>query len=150
MATGRGEQVPVDSDVDLHDPRQRRELRPHGWPVLGVISAGGALGTLARYGIGQIGGPLWSTFAANVIGCLLIGMLMVLVGKRWPGSGLIRPFFGVGILGGFTTFSTYVLDIRSAVADGSFAIGLLYLLGTLVAALTAVWLGMTVTRKFLA
>lgn len=137
----------VDSDVDLHDPRQRAELTPHGWPVLAAISAGGAMGALARHGLNQWAGPLWSTFLVNVIGCLLIGVLMVLIAARWPGRRLIRPFFGVGLLGGFTTFSAYVLDFRNAVTDGRPGIALLYVVGTAACALVAVWLGMTVARK---
>jgi fluoride exporter len=142
----------VDSDVDLHDPRQRAELRPHSWPVLAAISAGGALGALARYGIGvafppRPGGFPWATFGINVSGCLLIGVLMVLIARRWPRARLVRPFAGVGVLGGYTTFSTYVAEIRMAVADGHPGIALVYLAGTLVAAVLAVWVGMAVTQR---
>jgi fluoride exporter len=143
----------VDSDVDLHDPRQRAELTPHSWPVLTAISAGGALGGLARYSIGAAfplpGAFPWSTFAVNVSGCLLIGALMVLITRRRPDAKLLRPFAGVGLLGGYTTFSTYVLDIRNTVTAGRPGVALLYLAGTLVAAVAAVWAGMAVTGRLL-
>jgi fluoride exporter len=151
MAETRAEQLPTDSDVDLRVPRQRLELRRAPWAVLGAISVGGALGALARYGIayalpsGPTGFP-WATFLINVSGCLLIGALMVLVTDVWGGRRLIRPFLGVGVLGGYTTFSTYVVDIQRLVNAGAPATALGYLAATLLAALAAVYAGATVTR----
>ncbi|SDK37395.1 fluoride efflux transporter FluC [Nonomuraea jiangxiensis] len=147
--------TPVDSDVDVHVPGMREELRPHAWPVLAAISAGGVLGALARYGIssslphGPTGFP-WSTFLVNVSGCLLIGVLMTLVDQVWTGRRLLRPFWGVGVLGGYTTFSTYILDIHQAMRAGAPGVALAYLAATLVAALPAVWAGTTITRQALA
>jgi protein CrcB len=71
----------------------------------------------ARYSLAQ---PLptrpgqfpWTTFAANLLGCLLIGVLTVLITEVFSARRLVRPFLGVGVLGGFTTFSTYAVDIR--------------------------------------
>jgi CrcB protein len=139
---------PVDPDVDLHVPADRRELRGHPWAVLGVISAGGVLGAEARYGWQRAvphppGGFDWATFGVNVSGCLLIGVLMALITELWPGQRLLRPFLGVGVLGGFTTFSAYAVDIEQTVAAGAAPTALAYLGGTLVAALCAVWLGAT-------
>jgi CrcB protein len=119
--------------------------------VLGVISAGGAIGALARYGIGYAfpaaptGFP-WATFVVNVSGCLLIGVLMVLVTEVWTGRPLVRPFLGVGVLGGFTTFSTYAVDIQRLVNGGAAVTALGYLSATVAAALAAVYLGVTLTR----
>lgn len=142
----------VDPDVDLHDPRQRAELTPHSWPVLAAISSGGALGALARYGIGvalpvRPGGFPWNTFVVNASGCLLIGVLMVLITRRFAGARLLRPFAGVGVLGGFTTFSTYALDIRTTIGAGRPGTALLYLAGTLVTAVAAVRVGMAVAGR---
>jgi CrcB protein len=128
--------------------------RPAGrppWSVLGVISAGGALGSLARYGIGYAlpsppAGFPWATFTVNVTGCLLTGALMVLVTDVWGGRRLVRPFLGVGVLGGYTTFSTYVVDTQRLVDRGAAGTGLLYLAGTLLAALPAVYAGVLLTR----
>jgi CrcB protein len=132
-------------------PRQRAELRRAPWAVLSVISAGGALGAAARYGLDQAfptgpGGFPWAIFWVNVSGCLLIGVLMVLVVEIWAGRPLVRPFLGVGVLGGFTTFSTYTVDIQRLVDAGAPGTGLLYLAGTLVAALAATWVGLSVAR----
>lgn len=145
--TGR----PVDSDVDLHVPRQRSELREGPWGVLAAIAAGGALGALARYGLGsafphRAGEFPWAVFWVNVSGCLLIGVLMVLITETWRAHRLVRPFLGAGVLGGFTTFSTYVVDVQEMVEHGAPLVGLAYLAGTLAAALTAVYAGVRVTR----
>ncbi|NKQ51870.1 CrcB family protein [Amycolatopsis sp. K13G38] len=144
----------VDSDVDLHVPAERREVRPSIWPVLAVISAGGVLGALARYGLQQAFPHSasefgWATFGINAAGCLLIGVLMALIGELWPGRRLLRPFLGVGVLGGFTTFSTYVVDIQQALAAGAARTALAYLAATIVAALLAVWVGATLTTRAL-
>ena len=144
-------QVPVDPDVDMHDRRQRRELFRAPWSVLGVVAAGGALGALARLGLAtawphQPGQFPWATFVTNVTGCFLIGVLMVLITEVWSAHRLIRPFLGVGVLGGYTTFSTYTGDVQQLVAAGAARTGLVYLGGTLLAALLAVYLGIAVTR----
>ncbi len=111
-------------------------------PVLAAVSAGGVIGALTRYGISAAwpqpaGAFPWSTWAINVSGCFLIGVLMAAV-ERSPGHRpLVRPFLGPGFLGGYTTFSAYVVEaqhIRPAVA-------LLYLGATVVAALLAVAAG---------
>ncbi|MCZ7421262.1 MULTISPECIES: fluoride efflux transporter CrcB [unclassified Micromonospora] len=142
---------PVDPDVDLSVPRQRAELRGGTTSLLAAIAVGGMVGALARYGLtvtfphAPRGFP-WATFAVNVSGCLLIGALMVLITEAWTAHRLVRPFLGVGVLGGFTTFSTYAVEVQQAVAAGAARTGLLYLAGTLVAALVAVRLGVTLTR----
>jgi fluoride exporter len=88
----------------------------------------------------------WATFAANVSGCLLIGVLMVLVTEVWAGRWLLRPFLGVGVLGGYTTFSTYSVDVVRLVDAGVPAVALAYLAGTVLAALAAVYAGTVVAR----
>jgi CrcB protein len=143
--------VPVGSDVDPRVRTSHREPRNRRWPVLAAISAGGVVGSLARYALQSAFphpsyGFAWATFAINVSGCLLIGVLMVLVTQVWTGRPLLRPFLGIGVLGGFTTFSTYVVDIQQAIQVGAAATGLIYLGATLVAALIAVWLGSAMTR----
>ena len=143
--------LPTDPDVDLHVARQRDELPQAPWTVLGAIAAGGALGALGRYGLAAAWphAPAhfpWATFVTNVSGCLLIGILMVLITEVWRAHRLVRPFLGVGVLGGYTTFSTYSGEVQQLVIAGAARTGLLYLFGTLVTALAAVQLGITVTR----
>jgi fluoride exporter len=146
---------PIDPDIDLHVPAQRRELAgTHGW-VLAVIALGGGLGAVARYGVGRLwptpaSGFPWATFAVNATGCLLIGVLMVLLHEVWAAHPLLRPFLGVGVLGGFTTFSTYAEEVRALLRPGSAAVGLCYLAGTVLVALLAVLAGMRLTRALTA
>jgi CrcB protein len=128
----------------------RRTVAAPMWPVLAVIACGGAVGSLCRYGI-QVAAPHrpdefpWATFGINVSGCLLIGILLVLIGEVWPSQRLLRPFLGVGFLGGYTTFSAYAVDIQRAVEAEAFAVAVLYLATTVVGALLAVWAGVMVT-----
>jgi CrcB protein len=143
--------VPTDADIDVHVVRRRRDMVRAPWAVLAAISAGGAVGALGRYGLASAwphapGRFPWATFGTNVSGCLLIGVLMVLITEVWSAHRLVRPFLGVGVLGGFTTFSTYSVDVQQLVAAGAARVALLYLAGTVVAALTAVYLGSTLTR----
>jgi CrcB protein len=117
-----------------------------------VVAVGGAVGALARYGIGRVlptepGRFPWGTFAVNVTGCLLIGVLMVLVTDVFTTRPLLRPFVGVGVLGGFTTFSTYANEIRGLLRPGSIPVAFAYLAVTLVGALLAVLVGMIATRR---
>ncbi|MFG1791257.1 fluoride efflux transporter CrcB [Nocardia sp. NPDC049149] len=116
-----------------------------------MISLGGGLGALARYGFGQCwpvrqGQVPWSTLAVNVMGCFAIGILMVLVTEVWVAHRLLRPFLGIGVLGGFTTFSTYALEVRRLLESGAIAKALGYLGGSVVASLGAVALAMGMTR----
>ncbi|MFI8996732.1 CrcB family protein [Streptomyces sp. NPDC053542] len=146
---------PVDSDVDLHVPplpaAARRE--PQG-PVVAVIALGGGLGAAARYGAALLwptpaAAFPWTTLAVNVLGCAVIGVFMVVICEARSPHRLLRPFFGTGVLGGFTTFSTYAVDIQRLVADGAAATGLAYLALTLFAALAAVRAAAVGTRRLL-
>jgi CrcB protein len=160
--------APIGTDSPFSVGRRRGARVP--WPVLGAISAGGAIGALARYGLGLVAPHApphavphalphdalpdavmsfpWGTFAVNASGCLLIGVLMVLVSDVWPGRRLLRPFLGTGLLGGYTTFSTYIVDVQHLIGAGAVGVALTYLAGTLLAALGAVHAGMTATRVF--
>ncbi len=122
---------------------------------VGVVAAGGAIGALARYGLGvavphpRTGFP-WATFGVNVTGCLLIGVLIVAVTEGFVAHPLTRPFIGTGVLGGYTTFSTAMVDTQHLWSAGAAWTGLAYLFGTLGAALLAVSLGVLATRGWLA
>jgi CrcB protein len=142
---------PVDSDVDLRHPLAGAPAGRGEGAVLAVIAAGGAIGASARYLTGLAwptpsGSLPWATVVINVTGCALIGVLMVLVSEVWPAHRLVRPFVGTGILGGFTTFSTYAVDIQQLIADGRPLTALSYLLLTIVGAIAAVLAGTRATR----
>lgn len=140
----------TDPDISLDVPAQRRELREHPAAVLGAIALGGALGALARYGVGlalphATGAWAWSTFVINLSGCLAIGVLMALIEHRLPDQKLLRPFAGVGILGGYTTFSTATVDVVQLLQAHRPGPALGYLASTALGALVAVALGFGVT-----
>ena len=119
--------------------------------VLGVVSLGGILGAEARYGM-----SLWlphepaqlavGTWLVNTSGCFLIGVLMVVVTELTAPHRLVRPFLGVGVLGGYTTFSTATVEVQQLALNGRAGLALGYLLGTVLAALVAATAGMTMTR----
>jgi fluoride exporter len=142
---------PVDPDIDLHIPAQRRELADSHGVVLAVMAAGGGIGGVARYGAGRLwptapGGFSWATLTVNAVGCMLIGVLMVLITEVWVTNRLARPFLGVGVLGGFTTFSTYTAETRALLRPGTVPLAFAYLAGTLLAAMLAVTVGVWLTR----
>lgn len=133
---------PVDPDVDLTVSAHRGELRPHEWDLLAAIAVGGVLGAEARYGLSRwvshpAGTMPWSTIVINVVGSLLLGTLMALIDARGA-HRLLRPFVGVGILGGFTTFSTFTVDVDVLVHAHRYGVAAGYLVLTIVACLAAV------------
>lgn len=143
---------PAAPDVDAHVPAQRFELARTRAPVVAAVGLGGGLGALARYGISAAlpTGPgrfPWGTFAENVLGCLLIGVLMVLITEVWSAHRLLRPFLGVGVLGGFTTFSTCAVEFRKLLQPGSVPLAFGYLAGSTVCALLAALLGIWLARS---
>ncbi|MDX6240154.1 MAG: fluoride exporter [Kribbellaceae bacterium] len=144
---------PVDPDVEVHQAPPIRH-RADAAAVVAVIAVGGAIGATARYLIGlawptPLGGFPWATLVINVTGCALIGVLMVVVTDVLTRQRLLRPFLGTGVLGGFTTFSTYAVDIHQLVANGHPGTALLYLAGTAAGALIAVWMTANATRALI-
>ncbi|MFD7814906.1 fluoride efflux transporter CrcB [Streptomyces sp. NPDC059785] len=120
--------------------------------AVAVVALGGAIGAAARYAAGLLwpgepGGYPWTTFWVNVLGCAVIGVFMVVITEARAVHRLVRPFFGTGVLGGFTTFSTYAVDIQRLLDAGHPGTALRYLAGTACAALAAVWLAAMATRR---
>jgi CrcB protein len=112
-----------------------------------VVLAGAGLGGLARYVAGawimsKYGGrfPL-GTFVINVTGSFLIGVLMTLFTERMHPHPNWRLFLVVGILGGYTTFSSFEYDAYQAVRDGARWMGMLYMSGSVLVGYLGVWLG---------
>lgn len=123
----------------------RRSLDPRQVRLAGVIALGGAAGALLRWGIGEewpvrTGAFPWSTLAINVAGCLAIGVLMVLMEEVLAGRIYVRPLLGVGLLGGFTTFSTFAVETHVLLDDHPL-LALTYYFGTPAAAILAAILG---------
>jgi CrcB protein len=134
----------------------RRAAGPGGllrerWDVLLAIAAGGAIGSVGRWALAlsiphtPVQVP-WATWLTNVSGAFALGVLMVFVLDFWPPSRYVRPFLGVGVLGGFTTYSTYMLDALTLLSRDQVPAAFDYVFGTLVAGLVAVWAGVSVAR----
>ena len=129
------------------DPEIGPETRAVGvWPAVAAVSAGGVLGALTRHAAQSAwprpaAGFGWATFGINVVGCLLIGVLMASLTARRDPHPLVRPFLATGVLGGFTTFSTSIGDTDALFRADRPATALVYLGGTLLAAVAAAWVG---------
>ena len=124
---------------------------PSRGQAFAAVAAGGALGALARWGVDvavDAGGhhPLWATLIVNLVGCFLMGLLVSYVLSHPARHGLWRPFLGVGVLGGFTTFSAFAVDTVLLMRDGSAVSALAYLLASVAGSLSSVWVGFAVGR----
>ncbi len=106
--------------------------------LVAVVAVGGALGSLARYGLVLAAPHLAMTLAINVVGSFLLAALVA----RRPQGYWSRPFLGSGVLGGFTTFSAFAVQA----VDASLPTGIAYVAGTLVFGLGAAQLGLQVRR----
>ncbi|WP_326779490.1 CrcB family protein [Streptomyces longwoodensis] len=123
--------------------------------MVGVVAVGGGLGALARWllgpgvahGAGRL--PLDHLLGERRRLRQVIGVFLVLITEVLTAHRLVRPFFGTGVLGGFTTFSTYAVDLQRLFDAGHARTALAYLAATPCAALTAVWLAATATRRVL-
>ena len=138
--------------LTMTEPRTEQRRRTIDSHAVVVISLGGGLGSLARYGVSRAwpvtpGHVPWSTFGINVLGSFLLGMLVVAVTEVWRPHRLIRPALGTGVLGGFTTFSTFALEERALLADGRLGTGAGYLVVTVVAGVLAAAAGMALVRQ---
>lgn len=119
--------------------------------VLAAISLGGMLGASARYGIARWvrspphGFP-WATFWTNMSGSFVLGFTLVVLLERFPPTRLVRPFLATGVIGAFTTMSTYQVETALLVKDGHAATGALYGLGSLLAGLALAYAGILAGR----
>ena len=118
-----------------------------------VVLAGAGLGGLARYVAGswimlKYGGrfPL-GTLLINVSGSFLIGVLMTLLTERLNPHPNWRLFLVVGVLGGYTTFSSFEYELYQSVRDGARWMGMLYLMSSVVLGYLGVWLGAIMTAR---
>ena len=112
--------------------------------TLSQVAIGGALGSCLRFvTVSLVGGPI-ATFAVNVLGSLLIGVLYVTLSAR------LSPLLITGVLGGFTTFSAFSLDALKLYEGGLTGQAALYIAGSVIASLAAVALGAALTRGALA
>ena len=127
--------------------------RHDGGPgLLAAIAAGGALGSLGRYAVGlalphTAASFPWGTFAVNISGSAAMGLLVVWVLSMDRPHPWLRPFLGVGVLGGWTTFSSDAAEGRDLLAAGRPGLALAYVLGSLLVGLMAVGVGISAGER---
>lgn len=118
-----------------------------------AVAAGGALGSVARFGASLLARGLatgwpWGTLFVNVLGSLLIGVLIAWFGLR-PTSDAIRMGLVTGVLGGFTTFSAFSMETIEMLRTGDIAGGLAYVAASVALGLAACAFGVWATRAAL-
>ncbi len=147
--------MPTPSRVDrettpaepLHPERHAPTLPPPG-AVL-AVGAGGVIGAAARLGFVEFfpnhaEGVPWTTLAENVVGAFLLGLVLVAVLERWSGKPHLRPFLATGVLGSFTTFSNYTVEI---VTRGDLGVAMLYAILSIALGLAAAACGVLIGRR---
>ena len=120
-----------------------------------AIAIGGALGALARYAVGsfignRIGGRFpYPTLAINITACFVIGFIVTYLARRPELNSLWRYLIPIGFVGAYSTFSTFELEIFVQLETSAFLPASLYILGSLLFGLIAVWLGVLLGRVVL-
>ena len=117
-----------------------------------LVASGGAIGSVARYLVGAgmarafgVAFP-YGTLAVNIIGGFLMGLFIELLARRFQGSPELRLFIAIGILGGFTTFSSFSLDVVVLWQRGEFGIALFYVLASVILSIGALFFGLWLAR----
>ena len=123
--------------------------------VLLAVAVGGAIGAIARFQLSQLfikrfsGDFIYNIMVANIVGCFLIGVcyefmnLKMNVGAEW------RAFFMVGVLGAFTTFSSFALDVFILVERGNFLNASVYILSSVVFSIVGLFVGIYIMRTII-
>jgi fluoride exporter len=117
-----------------------------------LVAAGGAIGSVARYLLSayvlRVSGSLFpfGTFAVNLLGCIAFGLIAGAADQRVPLGSASRAFLLVGILGGFTTFSSYAFESFWLLRDGQAVAALLNVVGQVVLGLAGVAIGFAIAR----
>jgi len=138
---------------NLVDPDAAPPLHPTDPRGVAAVAGGGFLGTIARYGVDQGWTarphhfPL-ATFAINVSGSLVLAMLLVIILERPRVPRYLRPLLGTGVLGGWTTMSTFAVDTSTLGRHGHLVVAACYVAATLAASLLAAAIGARVALRW--
>ncbi len=119
-----------------------------------LVAIGGASGAVLRYHagrlIGAVSGPNavfpWGTFSINFVGSLLMGLLAGWLARHSTGGEAWRLLIGVGVLGGFTTFSAFSLESALLIERGMFGMAAIYAAGSVFAGIAGLFIGLFITR----
>ena len=124
--------------------------------LLLYIAAGGALGAVSRYSVTVMVNHWlnsdfpYGTLIVNIIGSFLLGCLLSIVALKWSPSPEIRSFLQVGLLGAFTTFSTFSMDAYSQISRGDFLEASIYISVSVVIGVIALIIGVALVRQIFA
>ncbi len=124
--------------------------------ILLAVAIGGAAGSLLRYALAGIVQDAsasqfpWGIFVVNVSGGLIMGILVELMALKWSVTPELRAFLTVGILGGYTTFSTFSLDAALLIERGDWGGAAAYIVGSTLLSIAALFAGMGLMRAVLA
>ena len=120
------------------------------------IAVGGGMGAVGRYLVME-GVNYWlgqdfpySTLIVNVVGSFVIGLLFGALVVTWSPSAELRGFLVIGVLGSFTTFSAFSLDVITLIQQGQFLSALLYIIVSVIFSVLALFAGISTIRYFLA
>ena len=154
--------LPIDPDLAPDDPAEpsthhraappfegRGRARPE---VLVAIAVGGSLGTLARAALGvafptSSGSFPWTTLTINVVGSFVLGIVVVLLVDLFRPPPLLRPVLATGFLGGFTTFSTFMVDTAQLGRHGHVPTAVAYVVASIAVGVAAAWLGIVTGKQ---
>ena len=123
-------------------------------PVHPAVAVGGALGAVARYSLDRLIERRsfavfpWSTFAVNVSGCLLIGLVIAALVDRHTAPVWLRVGIVMGFVGGYTTFSTFAQEALDLLEEGRGALAFAYVAGSVCVGVAAVFAGLRLGRAF--
>lgn len=121
--------------------------------LLALAALGGAIGASGRYLVGIAAfrlfgsGLPWGTLIVNVLGALLMGLLIELLAIKLDGSQELRVFLATGILGGFTTFSAFSLEVALMLERNQWLIAGAYILASVVLTIAALFAGLYIIRQ---
>ena len=123
--------------------------------ILIAVGFGGAVGALARFGTSRVAARLfgadypWGTLLVNIGGSFLMGVIIAWLSVRAPATETMRSFLVVGLLGSFTTFSTFSLDVVTLIERKAYLGAAGYLTGSVLLSIAGLLLGMFSMRAVL-
>src|SRR5947199_2557034 len=149
--------LPIDPDLAPDDPGEPSPThhptvhvhRARQLDVVAAVGAGGFVGALGRYELGLAwptapGHFPWTTFTINISGAFLLGLVLTLLLERVGAPRYVRPLFCVGVLGAWTTMSTFAVEGDLLIKDGHSATALAYVVATVVVGIAATLVGVVI------
>ena len=119
--------------------------------IVTAVAAGGAIGSMARYAVATIQNPTWTgfpygIFAVNVSGGFIMGVLTELMALKFNVSPEVRAFLTTGIMGGYTTFSTFSLESALLIQRGAYVTASGYIVGSAILSIASLFCGLWLVR----